>query len=40
LRDARCETSLETRWAAVLPSCLIGGAASFWVFERIAAFWN
>jgi len=31
---------IDPRWSAVLPSYLIGATASFWVFERIAAFWT
>jgi len=30
----------DPRWTAVTPAYLIGGVASFWVFERIAAFWS
>ena len=29
---------LDPRWTVVVPAYLIGGVASFWVFERIAAF--
>jgi len=29
---------LDPRWSRVLPSYAIGGIASYWVFERIAAF--
>lgn len=28
----------DPRWAAVLPAYAIGGIASYWVFERVAAF--
>ena len=28
------------RWTTVMPAYLIGGVASFWVFERIAGFWS
>jgi hypothetical protein len=31
---------LDPRWTVVLPSYLIGTIASYWVFERVAAFWN
>lgn len=30
----------QPRWLGVVPAYLIGGVASFWVFERIAAFWS
>jgi hydrogenase/urease accessory protein HupE len=30
----------DPRWTVVMPAYLIGGVASFWVFERIAAFWS
>ena len=28
------------RWTVVTPAYLVGGVASFWIFERVAAFWN
>ena len=28
------------RWTVVVPTYLIGGVASFWVLDRIAAFWS
>ncbi len=31
---------LSPRWTEVLPAYLIGATASFWVFGRVAAFWN
>lgn len=31
---------LDPAWMVVPPSYLIGATASFWVFERTAAFWN
>ena len=31
---------LNPRWTLVLPAYLIGGMASYWVFERTAAFWG
>ena len=31
---------LDPRWTEVLPVYLIGATASFWVFGRVAAFWN
>src|SRR4051794_8611030 len=30
----------EPRWNKVMLAYLIGGVASFWVFERLAAFWS
>ena len=30
----------EPRWTKVMLAYLIGSVASFWVFERIAAFWS
>lgn len=30
---------LDPRWSVVAPAYLIGGVASFWVVERVAAFW-
>jgi hydrogenase/urease accessory protein HupE len=33
-------THAHSRWVAVVPAYLIGSVASFWVFERIAAFWS
>jgi len=30
----------DPRWTVVMPAYLIGSLASFWVFERIAAFWS
>ena len=35
MRDVRAPL-----WAPVMPGYLIGGVASFWVFERVAAFWT
>jgi hypothetical protein len=31
---------LQPRWTVVVPAYLIGGVASYWVFERVAAFWT
>jgi hydrogenase/urease accessory protein HupE len=31
---------VDRRWSVTLPAYLIGGLASYWVFERIAAFSN
>ena len=30
---------LDPRWTVIMPAYVIGGTASFWVFERVAAFW-
>jgi hydrogenase/urease accessory protein HupE len=30
----------DPRWTVVMPAYLIGSVASFWVFERIVAFWS
>ena len=30
----------DPRWTIVMPAYLIGSVASFWVVERIAAFWS
>lgn len=30
----------DPRWTVVVPTYLIGGVASFWVLDRIAAFWS
>jgi hydrogenase/urease accessory protein HupE len=30
----------DPRWSVVLPAYLIGGLASYWVFERMALFWR
>jgi len=31
---------LDARWSVVTPAYLIGGMASYWLLERIAAFWR
>jgi hydrogenase/urease accessory protein HupE len=36
----RLASPIDPRWSVVLPAYAIGGIASFWVFERILAFWS
>ena len=31
---------IDTRWTVEAPAYLIGGTSSYWVLERIVAFWN
>ena len=31
---------IDPRWSVVLPAYVIGGVASYWVFDRMALFWR